>query len=120
MKVAVVRETAPFERRVALVPDAVSKLTSAGWQVVVEPGAGEAAQYADADYATAGATVSKDALKGADAALSVQPLTAAQVAQLRKGAVTISFFPTASALDTVRAHTKAGTTALALELLPRI
>jgi NAD(P) transhydrogenase subunit alpha len=120
MKVAVVRETAPFERRVALVPDAVSKLTSAGWQVVVEPGAGEAAQYADADYSTAGATVSKDALKGADAALSVQPLTAAQVAQLRKGAVTISFFPTASALDSVRAHTKAGTTALALELLPRI
>ncbi|MDX6274234.1 MAG: H+-translocating transhydrogenase subunit alpha [Frankiales bacterium] len=120
MKVAVVKESAPFERRVALVPDAVSKLTGAGWVVAVEPGAGQAAQYADADYISAGATVDKAALKNADAALSVQPLTPAQVGQLRKSAVAISFLQPAAASDTVRAHMKAGTTALSLDLLPRI
>lgn len=120
MKVAVPKETAAHERRVALVPDAVSKLTDAGWQVVVEPGAGAGAMHSDADYAAAGAKVDKAALKTADAVLSVQPLTPSQVATLPKGTVCISFLQPLAATDVVKAHAARGTTALSLDLLPRI
>ena len=54
MKVAVVRETYPGERRVALVPAVVPTLTKVGWQVLVEAGAGEAAGFSDEDYRAKG------------------------------------------------------------------
>ena len=57
MRVGVARETAPGERRVALVPETVGKLAAAGFEVVVEPGAGEAASFPDDTYATAGASL---------------------------------------------------------------
>ncbi len=57
MKVAVVKETGPGERRVALVPDAIARLRPAGIDVLVESGAGEGAWLTDAVYADAGATV---------------------------------------------------------------
>jgi len=55
MKAGVVKETAPGERRVALVPDAVTKLQASGIEVLVERGAGEGAWLTDAAYADAGA-----------------------------------------------------------------
>ena len=66
MKVSVVKETAPGERRVALVPEAVGKLRAAGLEVLVESGAGEGAWLTDDGYAEAGATVVSraDALGG--------------------------------------------------------
>ena len=57
MKAAVIKETAPGEHRVALVPEAVTKLRPAGIDVLVERGAGEGAWLADAAYAEAGATI---------------------------------------------------------------
>src|SRR5580698_4820683 len=57
MKAAVVKETAPGERRVALVPEGIGKLTAAGIEVLVERGAGDSAWFSDATYAQAGATV---------------------------------------------------------------
>jgi len=57
MKVAVVKETAPGERRVALVPEAVAKLIGAGLEVLVETGAGDGAWFPDAAYAEAGAAI---------------------------------------------------------------
>ena len=57
MKVAVVKENAPGERRVALVPETVPKLTKAGAEVLVESGAGAAAWFPDSAYAQAGAAV---------------------------------------------------------------
>ena len=57
MKAAVVKETAPGERRVALVPDAVARLRPAGIEVLVESGAGEGAWLSDAVYADAGASI---------------------------------------------------------------
>src|SRR6202012_6163918 len=57
MKVAVVKEDAPGERRVALVPETVPKLMAAGVDVLVEKGAGEAAWYPDTAYAEAGAVI---------------------------------------------------------------
>src|SRR2546428_13626863 len=57
MRVGVARETAPGERRVALVPETVGKLAAAGFEIVVEPGAGSAASLPDDAYAAAGATL---------------------------------------------------------------
>ena len=58
MKVAVVKETAPGERRVALVPETVPKLTAAGLEVLVEQGAGNGAWFPDSAYSEAGAAKS--------------------------------------------------------------
>jgi alanine dehydrogenase len=55
MKVAVIKETSPGERRVALVPDAIARLSPAGIEVLVESGAGDGAWLSDAAYADAGA-----------------------------------------------------------------
>src|SRR5437763_14773734 len=57
MRVGVARETAPGERRVALVPETAAKLAAAGFEIVVEPGAGAAASFPDDAYAEAGATL---------------------------------------------------------------
>lgn len=120
VKIATAGETRPGERRVALVPGLVSRLTDVGLEVVVEPGAGQAAGFTDDDYRDAGAAVDGRALDGAAAVLSVQPIAAHQVGLLAPGAITISFLPTAQELDLVRALTDAGHSAFAMELVPRI
>ncbi len=120
MKVAVARESRPHERRVAMVPELVPRLTGAGLEVAVATGAGEAAHFPDAEYRDAGATVVDDAVTGADVLVSVQPPSPADLAQLRPGAVTLSFLPTTTELDAVRALRDARATAMAMELVPRI
>ncbi|MGH3714750.1 MAG: NAD(P) transhydrogenase subunit alpha [Micromonosporaceae bacterium] len=120
MRVAVVRETRPDERRVALAPAAVSKLTGAGLDVAVEPGAGESAQYPDEAYRKAGAEVSDQALDGAHALLGVQPPTPEQLTRLAEGAVALSFLPLAEETALVRAARDAGVALFAMELVPRI
>ena len=84
MKVGVLKETLPGERRVALVPDVVGKIKSAGADVLVETGAGIAASYPDAMYAEAGATIvpADDLYARADVLLKVQKPTEAEVAKL--------------------------------------
>ena len=80
VRIAVPKEIKAGEKRVALVPDIISKLTKAGLEVVIESGAGVNAQAADQEFKTAGADVkSGDVLTGADVVLSVQPLTPAQI-----------------------------------------
>jgi NAD(P) transhydrogenase subunit alpha len=121
MRVAVPLEVKAGEKRVALVPDIINKLTRLGYEVVIQSGAGDNSQGADAAYAEAGASVVKgDVLAGADVVLSVQPLTPAQMATLKNGAVTISFLSTVTAVDSIDAAIKAGVTSFSLELVPRI
>ncbi|MQA25071.1 MAG: NAD(P)(+) transhydrogenase (Re/Si-specific) subunit alpha [Micromonosporaceae bacterium] len=120
MKAAVPRETRPGERRVALVPAAIAKLAAAGLDIAIEPGAGENAHYADDQYREAGATVSPDALDGAEALLSVQPPAVEQLGKLADGAITVSFLPTSQELDLVRTARDSGIAAFAMELIPRI
>jgi len=120
VKIATVRETRPHERRVALVPSQVSRLTDAGLEVAVESAAGRAAGFTDDDYRDAGAQVTEDALAGAGAVLSVQPLTARQLRGLAPNAITVSFLPAAQELELVAALRDGGHTALAMELVPRI
>ncbi len=121
MRVAVPLEVKAGEKRVALVPDIINKLTRLGYEVVIESGAGDHSQGTDSAYTAAGATVVKgDVISSADIVLSVQPLNAAQMATLKSGAITISFLSTVTAVDSIDAAIKAGVTAFSLELVPRI
>jgi NAD(P) transhydrogenase subunit alpha len=121
MRIAVPKEIREGEKRVALVPDVISKLTKLGYEVAIESGAGLHSQASDDQYRAAGASVaSGDVLTGADVVLSVQPLTAAQMSKLKKGAVTISFLSPTTSVDSIDAAASAGVTAFSLELVPRI
>jgi NAD(P) transhydrogenase subunit alpha len=121
MRVAVPREIRDGEKRVALVPDVINKLTRLGYEVVIEAGAGENAQATDALFTAAGATVkSGNVISDADVVLAVTSLTPAQISSLKKGAVTISFLSPVTAVDSIEAAEKAGVTAFSLELVPRI
>jgi NAD(P) transhydrogenase subunit alpha len=121
MLVAVPKEIRDGEKRVALVPDIISKLTRLGLEVVIESGAGIAAQASDDAYRAAGAqVVAGDVLKSADVVLSVTALTPAQIATLKKGAITISFLSVANQRESIDAAVAAGVTAFSLELVPRI
>ena len=121
MLIAVPREIKPGEKRVALVPDIISKLTKAGLSVVIESNAGLASEYSDDQFKAAGAQIKAgDVLVGSDVVLSVQPLTPSQMASLKKGAITISFLSPTTATDSINAAIAAGVTAISLEMVPRI
>src|SRR3989454_7831259 len=123
MKVGVVKEILPGERRVALVPDTVSKLIAAKLDVAVQTGAGSEAFYTDDGYQKAGATVVADAravLSQADALLKVQPPSLDEVAALKSGAILICFLQPAAHADVVKALATQKVTAFSLELVPRI
>ena len=121
MRIAVPKEIKSGEKRVALVPDIISKLTKVGLEVVIETGAGVAAQYSDKQFSDAGAQVkSSDVIAGADVVLSVQPLNPAQMKTLKKGAITISFLSPTTSTDSIETAISAGVTAISLEMVPRI
>ena len=123
MKVAIPKESAQDERRVALVPDTATKLIAAGLEVSVERGAGVAAFVPDGTYESAGVKVVSGAavlLKDADVVLKVQAPSVAEVELLKKDAVLISFLQPATQGDIVVALAKRGVTSFSLELVPRI
>ena len=121
MRVAVPREVREGEKRVALVPDVISKLTKLGYEVAIESGAGVHSQASDDLYRSAGASVvNGDVLAGADVVLSVQPLNPTQMKSLKSGAVTISFLSPTTSVESIDAAAAAGVTAFSLELVPRI
>jgi NAD(P) transhydrogenase subunit alpha len=121
MLVAVPKEIRDGEKRVALVPDIINKLTRLGLEVAIESGAGNSAQASDDAYRAAGAqVVAGDVLKSADVVLSVTALTPAQIGTLKKGAITISFLSVVNQRESIDAAVAAGVTAFSLELVPRI
>jgi NAD(P) transhydrogenase subunit alpha len=121
MLVAVPKEIRDGEKRVALVPDIINKLTRLGLEVAIESCAGNSAQASDDAYRAAGAqVVAGDVLKSADVVLSVTALTPAQIATLKKGAITISFLSVVNQRESIDAAVAAGVTAFSLELVPRI
>ncbi|HEY1421506.1 MAG TPA: Re/Si-specific NAD(P)(+) transhydrogenase subunit alpha [Candidatus Dormibacteraeota bacterium] len=123
MKVAIPKERAPDEHRVALVPDTATKLIAAKLDVAMEAGAGAAAYLPDEAFELAGVHViaSETALlNDADVVLKVQAPSGEEVGLLKKDAVLISFLQPATQGDTVKALAKQGVTAFSLELVPRI
>jgi len=120
MKVAVVKETWPAERRVALVPDAVTKLRTAGHEVLVETGAGDAAFFPDESYSGAGATiVSADQLGTADVILMVGRPDAEQIGRLRQGQGVFGLFALLTDPALAEQLAATGATAVSLDLIPR-
>jgi NAD(P) transhydrogenase subunit alpha len=120
MKVSVVKETAPGERRVALVPEALVKLRTAGLEVLVESGAGDSAWHTDDSYAEAGASVvSRGEALAADVVLMVGKPDAAAVAALRPGQLVIGLLAPLTDPDLTAALAAAGVTALSMDMIPR-
>jgi len=121
MRIAVLQEAAPGERRVALVPDHVTRLARAGHEVRIESGAGTAAGFADAGYQAAGAAVTdaRAALEGAALVAMVQRPSDEQVELLPAGATLVGLiapFQNRALLDRLAAR---GVGALAMERVPR-
>jgi H+-translocating NAD(P) transhydrogenase subunit alpha len=119
--VGVPKETAPDEKRVAMVPEVVPKL--AGHQVVLQQGAGEAAGFADSSYTQTGATLAADArslYSQADAVLKVLPPSPSEAELFKEGSSLISFLYPVANLETTRRLAARRVTAFAMELMPRI
>jgi NAD(P) transhydrogenase subunit alpha len=119
MKVGVPRETVDGERRVALVPEVVRKLTVKDFEVVVESGAGAEAMLSDAAYEEAGATIGDD-VWSADVVAKVAPPSADEIRKLGKDTVLVGFLGPLSNPETTKALAAAGATSFAMEAIPRI
>jgi H+-translocating NAD(P) transhydrogenase subunit alpha len=128
MKISVVTERRPHERRVAASPDTVKRFVGQGHEVLVEGGAGSASAFPDGTYEAAGGKiVGREAAFGdGDILLKVQrPLSAGEgdvdeMALLRRGGVLVGMLSPLQQKDQVAAYAKAGVTAFAMELVPRI
>ena len=121
MRIGVPRETAAGERRVALVPEVVRKLTGSGLDVVVERGAGSGAMIPDEQYAEAGAAlVDATAAWAGDVVVKVAPPAADEIARLGRDSVLVGFLAPLTNAEGVRALAATGATAFALEAVPRI
>jgi len=122
MRIAVAQETAPGERRVALVPESCKKLVQAGYELSVETGAGAPAGYPDAAYREAGAALESDRaalVGGADILLKVGPPARDEVGWLRAGAIYLGSLMPLRHLAAVRALAARQVTAFATDAIPR-
>lgn len=122
MKIAVLKEQADGERRVAATPETVKKFIALGATLAVETGAGETASIADAAYADAGASVGERAatLAGADIVLGVQGPDPAMLGGVAPGAWIVASLNPFAERARVEAYAAAGYEALAMEFMPRI
>ena len=118
MRVGVVRETAPSERRVALVPETAGKLVAAGFEVVVEPGAGTAASFPDDEYREAGAALGPP--WEAAAVVKVRKPDAEEAARLHEGQLLVGFLEPLSDREGIARLADRGVVAFAMESIPRI
>src|SRR3954466_167640 len=118
MVVGVPKETADGERRVAMVPDVVKRLAAKDVEVVVEPGAGEAALIPDALFEEAGATIGDP--WSADVIAKVAAPSSDEIGKLSDNAVLIGFLGPLTSPETTRALAEARATAFAMEAIPRI
>jgi len=119
MRLGVPKETAEGERRVALVPEVIKKLTAKGVDVIVQPGAGEHALIPDDLFAAAGATLADD-VWSADLVVKVSPPTEEEIQRLGGDSVYVGFLAPLSSPATAAALAAKGTTAFAMEAIPRI
>jgi NAD(P) transhydrogenase subunit alpha len=123
MKIGIPREVHPEERRVAVVPTTLERLQAAGFEILVESGAGEGANAKDAKYAEMGATIVGDAAtlwSQSDIVLKVLPPTKDEINLLRPELILISFINPADDADRVEALGGTGATVLAMDQVPRI
>ncbi len=121
LKIAVLKETAEYEARVATTPETVKKLIAKGFEIYVVSGAGLPASYIDSEFEAAGATLSADndkAAKDADIVLCVQ--SPATLPKMKKDALLIGMLSPYGDTQRISAYAQAQITALSMELVPRI
>jgi H+-translocating NAD(P) transhydrogenase subunit alpha len=122
MRIAVPRETAPGEQRVALVPESCRKLTQAGYDITIESGAGVSAGYADEEYSQAGAELQRDrssVLATGDLVLMVTAPAVDDVQAMRAGAIYVGSLMPLRHLQATRALAARKVTAFATDAIPR-
>ncbi len=123
MRLAVPTETRPGERRVAVTPDTAKRLVAAGWDVVVQAGAGAEASFPDPAYLEAGASIGADAATthaGADVVARVQAPSAAEAQLVPEGAILLSFFQPAESAEALAVLAGRRVSLFSFDLLPRI
>jgi H+-translocating NAD(P) transhydrogenase subunit alpha len=123
VKVAVPKETAPGERRVALVPEIVKKLAEAGFQITVEAGAGDEASFSDQDFEQAGAAIAssrEELLRDAEGVVKVQKPSAEEIELLPQGSILIAFLQPLADSEGIERLARRGVVGFALESVPRI
>jgi len=122
VRVAVPKETAPGERRVALVPEIVKRLAGGGFEIVVERGAGEGAGFADSEFEDAGATTAsrEELFRNAAGVVKVQRPSADEVELLPEGSILIGFLQPLTDPEGIERLARRGVTGFALESIPRI
>src|SRR5260221_11446454 len=121
--IAVPRETAAGEKRVATVPEVVEKLIRVGVRVAAESGAGDAANFADDTYGAAGAEIIEDAPRpwaAADIVFKVRAPSISEVAAMRQGQTLVSFIWPAQNPELMQALAEKKATVLAMDSVPRI
>ncbi len=122
VKIAIAKETAEYEKRVAATPETVKKMIALGADVTVESGAGEASSISDKSYQDAGATIAPsyaDAVSGADIVLKVQ-VAAADLKGVRKDAILAGLYAPYQNADLLKSAANDGVSAFSMELVPRI
>ncbi|MBI2931364.1 MAG: Re/Si-specific NAD(P)(+) transhydrogenase subunit alpha [Planctomycetes bacterium] len=117
MRIGVPKESGAGEKRVALVPEIVSKFIKRGLEIVFEAGAGEAASYADKEYESAGAKAGPPF--EADLVVKIQKPTLEEVAKLRADGTLVSFLYPLVNVDLVKAIAARGANAIAVDMIPR-
>jgi NAD(P) transhydrogenase subunit alpha len=122
MKIGVARESELGEARVALVPDTIARLVKAGFEVLVQTGAGAGANFSDAAYSAVGATVTDDLdslYESIDILLKVAPPNEEEIDRLKSGTVLIGFLDPLNDPHRVKKLSDRGITAFSMELIPR-
>jgi NAD(P) transhydrogenase subunit alpha len=121
LKIAVLKESASGETRVAATPETVKKIVGLGHTVTVEPGAGERASFPDEQFKAAGAEISADGgIGAADLIVKVRRPTDAEIGKMKVGAGFASLLEPYSDRATIDALAKAKIDAVAMEFIPRI
>lgn len=120
MKIGVPRETGEGERRVALVPSAVSRFSSAGIEIVIESGAGDESFFGDEQYEQSGAVVASSVYDLADLIVKVQGPTTDEIASLDEGTTLVGSLQPLVEHETIRSLADAGITSFSMDAIPRI
>lgn len=123
MLVGIIKETLEGERRIAAVPETISKMVKSGMEVLVETGAGNESFISDADFEAAGAKIAPGAasvLSQSDLILKVNKPTVEEVNNIKEGAVLISFLQPFSSPEVIKALAARKVAALSMEMVPRI
>src|SRR5579872_2299486 len=119
--IGALRESAPQETRVSLVPEVADKFAQTGARVVLERGAGLRAQFPDAAYKNVTwGDCAAAVLTQSQIILTVQPLSVDQIRQIRPGSVVVGFMQAYTRTEEVKALKEGGITSFAMELVPRI